>query len=140
MNTWTSIGAVAAIVVATLATGAHAASLSIAGSSATPTADTLLEAASGSHRDCRYSDYQGFHRHIGSYNRAIGCDEQVQHRRSARRDHRRDHRLYVEQPSYSGYDTYDYGGGSSYCHRDWHCERTGLFGLDKYCYWRQVCD
>ena len=139
MNTWTSIGAVAAIVVATLTTGANAASLSGAGTFAKPSADTLIEATSGSHRDCRYSTYQGYHRHIGSYNRAISCDEQVQHRRSARRDHRRDRRLYVEQPSYYGYGTY-YGGGSSSCHRHWHCERTGLFGLDKYCYWRQVCD
>jgi hypothetical protein len=134
MHTWTSIGAAAAIVVATLATGAHAASLSIAGSTATPAADTLVQTTSGSHRDCRYSDFQGYHRHIGAYNRAISCDEQVQHRRSARSDYRRGRRLHVEQPFFYGF------GGTPSCHRDWHCERTGLFGLDKYCYWRQVCD
>jgi hypothetical protein len=116
MQTWTSIGAVAAVVVAAIATPAS---------------------AGGSHRDCRWSDWQGYHRHIGANDRAISCDEQVYHRRAARRDHRR--RLHVEQPYYGGYDTYYYGSAPS-CVRDWHCERTGLFGLDKYCYWRQVCD
>ena len=120
MQTWTSIGAVAALVVGALATPAS---------------------AGGSHRDCRYSDWQGYHRHIGSYDRAISCDEQVQHSASHRRRHGQ-RRLHVETPY--GYDTYYSGGGydSGYqtCTRDWHCERTGLFGLDKYCYWRQVCD
>lgn len=120
MQTWTSIGAAAAVIVAALAS--------------TPVS------AGGTHRECRYSDWKGYHRHIGSYDRAISCDEQVRHRRHSRRHHRR---LHVEQP-YGGYDTYDsggyYGGGYSSCTRDWHCERTGLFGLDKYCYWRQVCD
>lgn len=122
MQTWTSIGAVAAVVVASLATAGSA-------------------SASGSHRECRYSDYQGYHRHIGANDRAISCDEQVQHRRSSRRHSRNHRRLHVEQP-YGGYDTYYSGGGysGSTCYRDWHCERTGLFGLDKYCYWRQVCD
>lgn len=120
MQTWTSIGVAAAIVVAAMATPAS---------------------AGGGHRGCSYSDYQGYHRHIGANDRAISCDEQVQHRRHSRRKSRR---LHVQQP-YGGYDTYYSGGGYSSggydsCHRDWHCERTGLFGLDKYCYWRQVCD
>jgi hypothetical protein len=122
--TWMNIGAVAAVVVATLATAGSA-------------------SAGGSHRECRWSDYQGYHRHIGANDRAISCDEQVQKRRYG---HRRDgkRRLYVEQPY--GYDVYSSGGygggysGGSSCTRDWHCERTGLFGLDKYCYWRKVCD
>ncbi|MEZ5926052.1 MAG: hypothetical protein R3D57_16910 [Hyphomicrobiaceae bacterium] len=120
MQTWTSIGAVAAVVVAALATPAS---------------------AGGTHRDCRYSEWQGFHRHVGSYNRAVSCDEEIQHRRTSRHRPWGQRRLHVEVPlgyrthSYSGY-----GGNSSSCVRDWHCERTGLFGLDKYCYWRQVCD
>ena len=117
MQTWAPIGAVAAVIIAGLATPAS---------------------AGGSHRECRYSDWQGYHRHIGSYDRTISCDEQVQHRRHHRQQARR---LHVETPW--GYDTYSpddsYGSGSS-CTRDWHCERTGLFGLDKYCYWRLVCD
>ncbi len=118
--TWTNIGAVAAVVVATLATAGSA-------------------SAGGSHRECRYSDGLGYHRHIGANDRAISCDEQIQHNRyGMRREARR--RLHVETPY--GYDTYSYGysGGGSSCTRDWHCERTGLFGLDKYCYWRKVCD
>lgn len=121
--TWTNIGAVAAVVVSTLAAAGSA-------------------SAGGSHRDCRWSDYQGYHRHIGAYDRAISCDEQVQHRRYGHRLGKR--RLIVEQPY--GYDVYSGGGygggysGGSSCYRDWHCERTGLFGIDKYCYWRKVCD
>lgn len=120
--TWTNIGAVAAVVVATLATAGSA-------------------QAYGSHRDCRWSDEDGYHRHIGAYDRTISCDEQVQHH-SYRGRHHGGRRLIVEQPY--GYDVYSNGGGSysggSSCTRDWHCERTGLFGVDKYCYWRKVCD
>lgn len=126
--TWTNIGAAAAVVVAMLAANGSA-------------------QAYGSHRDCRWSGADGYHRHIGAYDRTISCDEQVQHERHGRR-HGEGRRLIVEQPY--GYDVYPSGGygggysggysGGSSCTRDWHCERTGLFGIDKYCYWRKVCD
>lgn len=61
-------------------------------------------------------------------------------------------RIYRDYPGYSysypsytyypnTYDTYYYGGYyQPTCRRDWHCEHSGPFDLDKFCYWRTLCN
>ena len=68
------------------------------------------------HRDCQ-EGRRGWHRH-DRYGERIPCD-----------------------PPRYGYR------GDGYrpppprrCVKDWHCEKSGPFGLEKRCYWRDICN
>ncbi|MBI1383917.1 MAG: hypothetical protein GC150_03280 [Rhizobiales bacterium] len=38
------------------------------------------------------------------------------------------------------YGRYGYGTTPQRCAKDWHCEKSGPFGLKKNCYWRMLCN
>ena len=68
------------------------------------------------HRDCQ-EGRGGWHRH-DRYGERIACSPPSYGRR------------------YDGYRP----PPPRRCNKDWHCEKTGPLGLEKRCYWRELCN
>ena len=70
------------------------------------------------HRDCQ-EGRRGWHRH-DRYGERIPCDPP---------------RYGYGPPRHEGYRP----PPPRRCVKDWHCEKSGPFGIEKKCYWRDIC-
>ena len=145
-------GAIAAFA----STGANAAPA--LGQAVAPKADTLVQKVWGSHATCEYSQRQGWHRHVGYYDRLVPCEPDRYNDSYGDAESSYDNppttyyrptyrRQYSYYPRYYGFrqpSRYNYRPAqeSRYnCHRDWHCVDNGnpLDGRRE-CFWRTLCN
>lgn len=80
---------------------------------------SLIDKVHGEHRGCE-EGRRGWHRH-DRYGERIPCE-----RPHYGRPHHR-HDGYRPPPPRR-------------CNKDWHCEKSGPFGIEKRCYWRDLCN
>ena len=78
-------------------------------------AQSLIDKVHGDHRSCE-EGAGGWHRH-NRYGERLPC----------------------RPPSY-GYRYEGHRPPPRRCTKDWHCEKSGPFGLEKRCYWRDLCN
>lgn len=95
---------------------AYAAPISGTGAIADLGAQSSIQKVHGDHRSCE-EDYGGWHRH-NRYGERIPC----------------------RPPSYGRPHHYDGYRPPRRCRKDWHCEKSGPFGIEKRCYWRDLCN